>query len=591
MKSGLRRLAARAVTGALVGTFAVSGATSAHAWTLGSQLGGGTIDPPAAQDVNHLTMSTAGPCTDPTATNAQMYMYGSGFPAVGYGVTANNPISILPPNANGGYDVPMLDTLQNIALAQNPPATYVGTYTIALVCKKPVGQTDYGDYITHITFSDPTHYTSGDVQVATTTTLSASPAGSATVGASVSLTAAVTPSGATGNVQFLDGATNLGTASVSADRATLSTSTLSVGAHSLTAVFTPNGPAGAQPSTSAPLPYTITPAKPVLGAYPSALILPVGTSFSCPDGSKQLVPASRLDGAIYCTSGGPVILVAKGSAPHALVPPSLGGTGKVGSKLTLKPGLWTPKYTSRTVVWKRDGKVIAKQSGTSYVVKKTDKGHRISATVTAHIAGHLDGTASTAPVKAKAVSAVSSSNVSLTTFAKPEGVVGDASPITVPVGTPIGCFAAAFNGATSIKASWLVNGQPYTAPIDFMIPDGLYGKTLTCRTTATNAGGSTVSDAVVKVGKAAALLSYVKPRVVGVAKVGKKLTATAGTWYPTYAKATFVWLRNGKPIKGATKAGYVLTKLDKKHKVSVKVTVTRTGWGTGTATSAAVSVA
>jgi hypothetical protein len=70
----------------------------------------------------------------------------------------------------------------------------------------------------------------------TTTSLGASPNPS-TSGQSVTLTATVSPSATTGTVQFFDGATSLGAAPLNGGTASLSTSTLSVGAHSMTATY------------------------------------------------------------------------------------------------------------------------------------------------------------------------------------------------------------------------------------------------------------------------------------------------------------------------------------------------------------------
>jgi streptogramin lyase len=56
-------------------------------------------------------------------------------------------------------------------------------------------------------------------------------------GQSVTFTATVSPSSATGTVTFYDGATNIGTGPLSAGTATLSTSSLSVGSHIITAVY------------------------------------------------------------------------------------------------------------------------------------------------------------------------------------------------------------------------------------------------------------------------------------------------------------------------------------------------------------------
>ncbi len=81
-----------------------------------------------------------------------------------------------------------------------------------------------------------------------------------------------------------------------------------------------------------------------------------------------------------------------------------------------------------------------------------------------------------------------------------------------------------------------------------------------------------------------------KPTVSGKAKVGKKLKATAGSWSVGGVKLTYQWLRNGKVVKGATKASYKPTKKDRKKKISVRVTATRSGYVKAVATSAAKKV-
>jgi hypothetical protein len=75
-------------------------------------------------------------------------------------------------------------------------------------------------------------------------------------GQSVTFTASVSPSSATGSFQFLDGSTVLGTATISVGAAALSLSTLSVGAHSIKAVY--SGDANYLTSTSAILTQNVT---------------------------------------------------------------------------------------------------------------------------------------------------------------------------------------------------------------------------------------------------------------------------------------------------------------------------------------------
>ncbi|GAA3256664.1 Ig-like domain-containing protein [Dactylosporangium siamense] len=97
----------------------------------------------------------------------------------------------------------------------------------------------------------------GEGPAATSVSLTASPAGSAAVGAPVNLTATVTPSTAAGEIEFFDGATSLGTEAVTAGSASFATNTLTVGTHSVRAVFTPDD-AEAYNGSTGTISYSIT---------------------------------------------------------------------------------------------------------------------------------------------------------------------------------------------------------------------------------------------------------------------------------------------------------------------------------------------
>ena len=92
--------------------------------------------------------------------------------------------------------------------------------------------------------------------VTTTTELRVQPT-SAVAGDDVALTATVTGDGAAGAVEFFDGATSLGTASVSGGHASKTVNTLAVGQHSLAAKFEPTDANAFTPSTSDPVVVTI----------------------------------------------------------------------------------------------------------------------------------------------------------------------------------------------------------------------------------------------------------------------------------------------------------------------------------------------
>lgn len=92
----------------------------------------------------------------------------------------------------------------------------------------------------------------------TSTTL-ASSANPSTYGSSVTFTATVTPSAATGTVTFKDGSTTLGTGTLSGGKVTFSTSTLAAGSHSVTAAY--GGNTNYNSSTSSALTQTVNKAN------------------------------------------------------------------------------------------------------------------------------------------------------------------------------------------------------------------------------------------------------------------------------------------------------------------------------------------
>jgi hypothetical protein len=95
----------------------------------------------------------------------------------------------------------------------------------------------------------------GSSRASTTTTL-ASSANPSTSGQGVTFTATVSPAAATGTVAFFDGTNSLGTAPLIGSTASLSTAALSVGNHSITAVY--SGDSTYASSTSAVLTQTVS---------------------------------------------------------------------------------------------------------------------------------------------------------------------------------------------------------------------------------------------------------------------------------------------------------------------------------------------
>lgn len=121
------------------------------------------------------------------------------------------------------------------------------------------------------------------------TTLAADPASGNVTGQPVTLTATVSPSDATGTVEFFDGLNNLGTADVSAGQATLAVPTFDKGNHSLTALY--SGDSTYASSASSALVYQVAAAPTVSMALPTSLVVGAspttftGTLDNPPDGA------------------------------------------------------------------------------------------------------------------------------------------------------------------------------------------------------------------------------------------------------------------------------------------------------------------
>ncbi|MFG3688040.1 Ig-like domain-containing protein [Micromonospora sp. NPDC047740] len=93
----------------------------------------------------------------------------------------------------------------------------------------------------------------------TTTTLAVTPDGPKPQGTELTLTARVTPTDATGSVQFMDGSAALGGAQpVASGVASLKTTQLAAGSHPLKAVFTPQNEVDHSGSTSQAVTYQVT---------------------------------------------------------------------------------------------------------------------------------------------------------------------------------------------------------------------------------------------------------------------------------------------------------------------------------------------
>jgi hypothetical protein len=167
-------------------------------------------------------------------------------------------------------------------------------------------------------------------QSPTTTTLQVSP-GPLVFGEPVTLTATVSPSTATGTVTFKDGATVLGTGTISGGVATFTTSALGVGGHSLTAAY--GGDAGDAASTSTALNLAVGKAPTSTAVIASAGGSTFGQSLTftatvsvnppgsgTPTGTVTFTDGATTLGTVTVGAGGTAVLTtsALGAGAHAV---------------------------------------------------------------------------------------------------------------------------------------------------------------------------------------------------------------------------------------------------------------------------------
>jgi hypothetical protein len=185
------------------------------------------------------------------------------------------------------------------------------------------------------------------VHTSTTTSLSAAPA-SATAGTAVNLTATVAEVGGTsvptGTVMFTDGTTTLGAMTLNGTGvAVYTTSTLSVGAHSIIAAYEGDAANAASTSTAASVTVTAPPTPTVtIGVSPASITLGQSASLTWSTANATSCTASGAWTGSEGTSGTlSVTPTATGSLGYVLNCTGAGGTGSGTATLTVTAAMPT----------------------------------------------------------------------------------------------------------------------------------------------------------------------------------------------------------------------------------------------------------
>jgi hypothetical protein len=278
---------------------------------------------------------------------------------------------------------------------------------------------------------------------------------------------------------------------------------------------------------------------------------------------------------------GPGAAVAAAELPYNNEEPEVEIKGRLvpGERLVCAAGSWEGGVFEFKYEWLREGSVIAGASGSVYFIAAADRGYKISCIVFARNAEGTEFEESWNSVE------IPGTREPVPINKVPPHVTG-----TPAVGKTLTCSSGTWESASPIKYAyqWLREKVPVETATQstYLVAEADRGYQLSCKVTATNTAGSAValSDNALKVPGVPPSVET-PPQVLGTAGLGKPLTCNPGAWSgappPTF---TYIWLRDGGEIPGATGATYTPVTADQLHSLSCKVTATNSE-GSATASS------
>jgi hypothetical protein len=257
--------------------------------------------------------------------------------------------------------------------------------------------------------------------------------------------------------------------------------------------------------------------------------------------------------------------------------PKIVGTVQVFKTVTVDIGTWDDGVTT-TVQWLRNGQWISGATSTSYTVSPFDTGLPLTVRVSARKTGYSPESKTSDglyPLLAQYVDRPSP------TIA---GLFKTGQTLTAQNGT--------WPEGSMYVYQWLREGYeiPGATESTFALTKADLNFHITVRVNTVTPGYSPTF--VTSAGQlvTAGLMNVTrKPSISGSVKVGKTVSAYAGSWV-IGAKLAYQWCLDAKPIKGATKSTYMLLPTQKGHKLSLKVTQTATGYLQTTFTTAETKV-
>ena len=256
------------------------------------------------------------------------------------------------------------------------------------------------------------------------------------------------------------------------------------------------------------------------------------------------------------------------------------GSTSVGQKLSVTAQSSQPSGATLSYQWKRAGATIPGATQASYTLTAQDLGKQITVTVTSTVTGFAPAVASAGAGKTISAGALTT----VTPRVSGGAVVGTTLKSSVGSWTPSG---------TALKYQWKRNGVAIARATgsNYKLTTADAGKKITLSVTGSLAGYTSRTITSAPTGTVLRALSASPvPKISGTAKVGAKLTVSAGTWKPAPVTLSYQWLRNGKAISGATKPSYTLAKADGGAQITVRVTGKKPGYASVTKVASSRSI-
>lgn len=148
------------------------------------------------------------------------------------------------------------------------------------------------------------------------------------------------------------------------------------------------------------------------------------------------------------------------------------------------------------------------------------------------------------------------------------------------VGTTLMAVAGAWSPGTKFGYQWLAAGKAISGATkaSFTPTSAHVGKAIAVRVTGMyGSWGATTRTSAATIEVCLGTLKTITPKVAGVPKVGRKVTADPGPWTPG-TKFSYQWYDDSEAIKGATRSTLKISTSLERKALTVKVTGTKAGY-------------